>query len=181
MPSFYRTEKSMGTMRNAIASEIQRGWKTKVKQGTTPTKRVTLDIDNSLIESVIFTIKSGKHLIIKSYPNEVVYEDGFYMLNLTQKETKNLQYFCYLEAQVNFLDGAVAKSNTEKFTVARTLHTKMQDAHSGGCGDEIYLKSSDVIVVEDKKDPIYAEDVIGLDELIPKSMTAQELRRIIEG
>ena len=153
-----------------------------MKQGTTPTKKIKLDIDNDLIESVVFTIKSGNRLLIKCYPGEVVYEDGFYLLNLTQRETEKLQYFCFLEAQVNFLDGAVAKSNIEKFTVECTLYTKIQNDHAGGVEEkEISLSSSDVIVAGGRDAPIYAEDVIGLDELIPKVMTAQELRRIIEG
>ncbi|MBS5344574.1 MAG: hypothetical protein KHX91_08470 [Clostridium sp.] len=152
-----------------------------MKQGTTPTKRVKLDIDNSLIESVFFTVKSGKQLIIKYYPGEVVYEDGLYFLTFTQKETENLQYFCLLEAQVNLLDGSVAKSNIERFTVACTLYTNIQGAHTGGVDKEISLISSDVIIVEDTSGPIYASDVIGLDEMIPNPMTAQELRRIIEG
>lgn len=152
-----------------------------MKQGTTPTKKIKLDIDNNLIESVFFTIKSGKYLLIKCYPGEAIYEDGFYLLKLTQKETEKLQYFCLLEAQINFLDGTVAKSNIERFTVACSLYTEIQSDHAGGVEEkDIPLSSSDVIMVEDKKSPIYASDVIGLELLIPKPMTAQELRRIIE-
>lgn len=153
-----------------------------MKQGTTPTKKIQIDVENSLIESIIFTIKSGKNLLSKRYPDEVEYKDGYYLLNLSQEDTKDLELFCLLEAQINLLGGAVAKTVTESFFVSSSIYTEIQGDHAGGVEDkEISLSSSDMIVVEGKSSPVYAEDVIGLDELIPKPMTAQELRRIIEG
>ena len=153
-----------------------------MKQGTTPTKRIKIDVENSLIESVIFTIKSGKTLLSKKYPDEVEYKDGYYLLNLSQEETKDLELVCQLEAQINLIGGAVAKTVTETFLVASSIYTEIQGDHAGGVeGNDIALSSSDVIVSGERSSPVYAEDVIGLDELIPKVMTAQELRRIIEG
>ena len=153
-----------------------------MKQGTTPTKRIKIDVENSSIESVIFTIKSGTKLLSKRYPDDVEYKDGCYLLNLSQEDTKDLEHKCQLEAQINLLDGAVAKTVTEAFLVARSIYTEIQGDHAGGVEEnDIALSSSDVIVSGERNSPVYAEDVIGLDELIPKVMTAQELRRIIEG
>lgn len=153
-----------------------------MKQGTTPTKRIKIDVENGLIASIIFTIKSGKTLLSKRYPDEVEYKDGCYLLNFSQEDTKDLELVCQLEAQINLIGGAVAKTVTEAFLVASSIYTEIQGDHAGGVEEkEISLSSSDVIVSGGRSSPVYAEDVIGLDELIPKTMTAQELRRIIEG
>ncbi len=139
-----------------------------------------MEVDPKLIDSIIFTIKNGKRLLSKRYPDEVTYEDNYYLLNFTQKETARLRGFCLLEAQINFSSGAVAKTEAEKFYVLDTLYTEILGNHTGGIEDDgLLLSSSDMIVVESKPTEVYASDVIGLDLLIPKAMTAQELRRIL--
>lgn len=151
-----------------------------MKSGTTPTKKIKINVDPELIDTIIFTIKNGKGLLIKRYPDEVTYKDTYYLLNFTQKETVRLRGFCLLEAQINFSSGAVAKTEAEKFYVPDTLYTEILGNHAGGGEDEEFLlSSSDMIVVESKPTEVYASNVIGLDLLIPKAMTAQELRRIL--
>ncbi len=65
-------------------------------QGTTPTKKIKIGVDPALVESIIFTIKSGNHLFHMRYPEDVKYEGGYYLLNLTQNETVSLHDFCLL-------------------------------------------------------------------------------------
>ena len=153
-----------------------------MKQGTTPTKKINLSIENNLIENIIFTVKDGNFLLHKRYPAEVAYQDGLYWLNFTQEETEPLQGHSLIEAQITLTGGAVAKTETKPFFIESSIYTEIEGDHAGGVDDDtIKMASADVISVESASGPIYASDVIGLNELIPQPMTEQELRRILEG
>lgn len=152
-----------------------------MKQGTTPTKKIKIDVDPELIDTIIFTIKSEKYFLHKRYPKDVKYEDGYYLLKLTQGETQSMGYFCYLEAQIKLFGGAVAKTATEKFFVESSIYTEILGGHEGGVDEgEITLTSSDMIVAGGRPTEIHASDVIGLEDFIPKPMTSEELQEILK-
>lgn len=108
-----------------------------MKKGTTATLEVFIDdLHNiELIDSVIFTFsksfleESESVILTKKYPNDetIVYDLGNNVFNiaLTQEETTNLPNTFYIEAQVNFKNKAVAKTNIQRYFNDHTLATEI--------------------------------------------------------
>lgn len=107
-----------------------------MKVGATYNVEVTLkDLDISKVSSILFTLKSLRD-ITKQYPGDVIWDEGnskFY-IPLTQEDTLKLtlnnsvqeaQTNVDVEAQINFIDMSVAKSDITSFTLDKSLKTKL--------------------------------------------------------
>ena len=117
--------------------------------GTTSTLRFSLGHDLlEAAEAVIFTVAAadGDVILTKRYPDDVdsvyVTEDGTVFVRLTQQETLGIGESAgddrrfLVEAQVNFKDKSVAKSEIMRGFVRRTLATETVTGNSpSGDGD----------------------------------------------
>lgn len=97
-----------------------------MKAGTTQKIRISLDVDLSHVDSIIFTL-DGATRLTKMYPGEVEYSKSRFEIPLTQHETLTLsgEHGChvFVETQINFKNKAVAKSELESFYAADTIAT----------------------------------------------------------
>lgn len=126
-----------------------------MKAGTTQKIGISLDVDLKYVESIIFTLDGGV-CMTKIYPGEVQYHDDKFLIPLTQQETTRLagEYGNHVavEAQINFMNKAVAKSVQESFYASDSLATVIID---GNAPDD--LENIDVnLLIDDSV--VYAGD-----------------------
>lgn len=93
-----------------------------MKQGSTFVLIVNLNIDLSRINSVIFTLKNKDVTLTKE---NWTYNNGNFELPFTQEETVQLQGRTRIEAQINFADGNVAKTQIKDIYIQETLATRI--------------------------------------------------------
>lgn len=77
------------------------------------------------VEEIIFSIKAMTHLVQKRYPDNVVYESGYFYVPLTQKDTTELVGSYKAEAQIIFKDKSVSKSTIETGTIDSSIYTEV--------------------------------------------------------
>lgn len=111
-----------------------------MKQGTTQAIALSLNIDLTTVDTIIFTVKSKPNssmdiLIQKTYPQDTFATDGKIFLLLTQAETIDLPRFIYIEGQVNFINKSVGKTETVKKFVEPTLLTTIIDGNISDISD----------------------------------------------
>lgn len=137
-----------------------------MKAGATYNVEVTLkDLDISKVSSILFTLKSLRD-ITKQYPGDVIWDEDnskFY-IPLTQEDTLKLtlnnsvqeaQTNVDVEAQINFADKSVAKSDITSFTLDKSLKTKLiKGNYPGG-----YSTVADVTLTIDGN-IVYVGDVL---------------------
>lgn len=74
-----------------------------------------------LTDNIIFSIKSNTALLQREWPGAVFYEDGAFYVPLTQEDTTALTGNYMVEAQINFVDHSVTKSNIESGIISSSL------------------------------------------------------------
>lgn len=127
-----------------------------IKQGETPCLAVKLADEPQNVDSVYFTLKSGETVITKAYPDEAEYADGIYYIGYTQAETLTLSSgTALLEAQINFKNGNVRKSDIAVFGIGDTLYTKTM-----GSGKGTYDENHDKTVILHADNVCYGKDGI---------------------
>lgn len=85
------------------------------------TERIVVHIDfTKEVDEVIFTLK-GNETLTKSFSND---NDGTFLIDLSQEETEKLEGMFQIEAQINFEDGSVKKTNIESKYINSTLATE---------------------------------------------------------
>ena len=127
-----------------------------IKQGETPCLAVKLADEPQNVDSVYFTLKSGETVITKAYPEEAEYADGIYYIGYTQAETLTLSSgTALLEAQINFKNGNVRKSDIAVFGIGDTLYTKTM-----GSGKGTYDENHDKTVILHTDNVCYGKDGI---------------------
>lgn len=117
-----------------------------MKQGSTFILLVSLDVDISYVDSIIFTIKNGNKVLTKT---DYLYdaEKKQFQLFLTQEDTIEMQGRCLVEAQINFTDLHVAKSEIATFIMNPTLATKIVTGNQATTdGEEVALEVDGEIV-----------------------------------
>ena len=127
-----------------------------IKQGETPCLAVKLADEPQNVDSVYFTLKSGETVITKKYPDEAEYTDGIYYIGYTQAETLTLSSgTALLEAQINFKNGNVRKSDIAVFGIGDTLYTKTMESGKG-----TYDENHDKTVILHTDNVCYGKDGI---------------------
>ena len=127
-----------------------------IKQGETPCLAVKLADEPQNVDSVYFTLKSGETVITKKYPDEAEYADGIYYIGYTQAETLTLSSgTALLEAQINFKNGNVRKSDIAVFGIGDTLYTKTMESGKGA-----YDENHDKTVILHTDNVCYGKDGI---------------------
>ena len=117
-----------------------------MKQGSTFILLVSLDVDIRYMDSIIFTIKNGNKVLTKT---DYLYdaEKKQFQLFLTQEDTIEMQGRCLIEAQINFTDLHVAKSEIGTFIMNPTLATKIMTGNQATTdGEEVALEVDGEIV-----------------------------------
>ena len=89
-----------------------------MKQGTTFVLIVSLEVDIKLVDSIIFTIKNKGNILTKENWS---FNNGNFEIPFTQEETVQLEGRTLIEAQINFEDGNVAKTNIKEFYIKESL------------------------------------------------------------
>ena len=127
-----------------------------MKQGTTYKLIVSIDkvTDIDTEDSVIFTFAdfSKTKILQKTYPADVKYIEKKFNILLTQEDTVSLAGKGYIEAQINFKNKSVAKTEISRYSSKDTLATEFVE---GNTPDDLELNS---INLDIESELIYAKD-----------------------
>lgn len=136
-----------------------------MKQGSTFVLVVDLQLDMSYVKSIIFTLKNKGKILTKENWS---FEDGKFKLPFTQEETVQLEGRTLIEAQINFEDGNVAKSEIKEIFIKESLATRIVEGNKATeetqeiglaiAGDVVY---TDGVGGGDYKLPIATESTLG--------------------
>ena len=127
-----------------------------MKQGTTYKLIVSIDkvTDIDTVDSVIFTFAdfSKTKILQKTYPADVKYIEKKFNILLTQEDTVSLAGKGYIEAQINFKNKSVAKTEISRYSSKDTLATEFVE---GNTPNDLELNS---INLDIEGELIYAKD-----------------------
>ena len=127
-----------------------------MKQGTTYKLIVSIDkvTDIDTVDSVIFTFAdfSKTKILQKTYPADVKYIEKKFNILLTQEDTVSLAGKGYVEAQINFKNKSVAKTEISRYSSKDTLATEFVE---GNTPNDLELNS---INLDIEGELIYAKD-----------------------
>ena len=127
-----------------------------MKQGTTYKLIVSIDkvTDIDTVDSVIFTFAdfSKTKILQKTYPADVKYIEKKFNILLTQEDTVNLAGKGYIEAQINFKNKSVAKTEISRYSSKDTLATEFVECNTP---NDLELNS---INLDIEGELIYAKD-----------------------
>lgn len=127
-----------------------------MKQGTTYKLIVSIDkvTDIDTVDSVIFTFAdfSKTKILQKTYPADVKYIEKKFNIFLTQEDTVSLAGKGYVEAQINFKNKSVAKTEISRYSSKDTLATEFVE---GNTPNDLELNS---INLDIEGELIYAKD-----------------------
>lgn len=127
-----------------------------MKQGTTYKLIVSIDkvTDIDTVDSVIFTFAdfSKTKILQKTYPADVKYIEKKFNILLTQEDTVSLAGKGYIEAQINFKNKSVAKTEISRYSSKDTLATEFVE---GNTPNDLELNS---INLDIEGELIYARD-----------------------
>lgn len=100
-----------------------------IKAGSTYNLLIKLNITRPF-DSVIFTLQSGsgEQLQITKEPTD--YTEGVFILGLTQQQTQQLDGTVKIEAQINYSDKSVDKSNILYKVISPTLATTLIEGNA---------------------------------------------------
>lgn len=95
-------------------------------QGNTYNLPITLKLDKEALNSenvkvVEVTFDTGGHIVRKTYPDEMTFENGVFVMPLSQSDTLALQGKCRYQVRVLFHDGSVKSSEIEFGTVKNCI------------------------------------------------------------
>lgn len=113
-----------------------------IKAGSTYNLLIKLNIKRPF-NSVIFTLQSGsgEQLQITKQPTD--YTDGVFILGLTQQQTQQLSGTVKIEAQINYSDKSVDKSNILYKVISPTLATTLIE---GNAPSEATMEDIDLVL-----------------------------------
>lgn len=100
-----------------------------MKRGANYVLLTRLDVELGRVSNIIFTFKGIASKIQKSYPEEVTVDGDLFAIKLFQEDTVKFSGEVLLEAQINYTDGAVAKSNITSVFFDRTLNTEIVEGN----------------------------------------------------
>ena len=127
-----------------------------MKQGTTYKLIVSIDkvTDIDTVDSIIFTFAdfSKTKILQKTYPADVKYIEKKFNILLTQEDTVSLAGKGYIEAQINFKNKSVAKTEISRYSSKDTLATEFVE---GNTPNDLELNS---INLDIEGELIYAKD-----------------------
>ena len=127
-----------------------------MKQGTTYKLIVSIDkvTDIDTVDSVIFTFAdfSKTKILQKTYPTDVKYIEKKFNILLTQEDTVSLAGKGYIEAQINFKNKSVAKTEISRYSSKDTLATEFVECNTP---NDLELNS---INLDIEGELIYAKD-----------------------
>lgn len=136
-----------------------------MKQGSTFVLVVDLQLDMSYVKSIIFTLKNKGKILTKENWS---FEEGKFKIPFTQEETVQLDGRTLIEAQINFEDGNVAKSEIKEIFIKESLATRIVEGNKATeetqeiglaiAGDVVY---TDGVGGGDYKLPIATESTLG--------------------
>ena len=103
-----------------------------MKAGSTQALFVGLDVDLSVVESIVFTFSdlNKNELLKKSYPDDTQMVNGKIYIPLNQADTIALKGHYLLEGQINFGDKSVVKTEIFQRFMGDTLGTKIIEGNS---------------------------------------------------
>lgn len=106
-----------------------------MKAGTTVFHRLHFPgLDFALVESMIITYSARKNngiIMQRRFPEDIVWLDGVPCIPLTQENTLKIweaispDHMAAVETQINFIGGAVGKTNTAYIRICSTLYTEL--------------------------------------------------------
>lgn len=100
------------------------------KQGTTPILLINLGVEIGEVAKIIFTFRQKSDMVSipmiqKVYPGEIQYEQEIFMIPFTQEETQLFSKVFYVEAQINYTNGNVDKTEITPLKMSDTLFTEV--------------------------------------------------------
>lgn len=100
-----------------------------IKAGSTYNLLIKLNITRPF-DSVIFTLQSGSDEQLQITKEPTDYIEGVFILGLTQQQTQQLSGTAKIEAQINYSDKSVDKSNILYKAISPTLATTLIEGNA---------------------------------------------------
>lgn len=113
-----------------------------IKAGSTYNLLIKLNITRPF-NSVIFTLQSGSGEQLQLTKEPIDYTDGVFILGLTQQQTQQLDGTVKIEAQINYSDKSVDKSNILYKVISPTLATTLIE---GNAPTEATMEDIDLVL-----------------------------------
>lgn len=101
-----------------------------MKSGANYVILANLDIDVSKVDKIIFTLRGEKNTLTKFYPDDVTITDKVCSILLYQEDTQALEGTVLIEAQINYSDGAVSKTDIARLYVQQSLATELVEGNT---------------------------------------------------
>ena len=111
----------------------------------------------SMVDAIVFSFAHGGRVLLKKrYPDDTLLIDGEIVIPLSQKDTTTLCGHGFLEAQINYHSGSVAKTAVARYYVAPSAATELVNgsAPDGSVGE--------VTVLLELTDPAYIKGEPGV-------------------
>lgn len=104
-----------------------------MKRRTTPVLEVTFDIPNETVAEIQFLFKqereeSAEALLLKSYPGEVTFVDGVYLVPMTVRETALFEggKQFYMDTRITDQTGKVPETPIVGLFMSKTLFSERE-------------------------------------------------------
>lgn len=137
-----------------------------MKSGTNCIILAKLNVNVADVDSILFTF-AGKKKVVKRYPDEVGYTEssGVFSIPFYQEDTMQMQGSVLCEAQINYLDGAVIKTEVSRLYITSTVGTELieGDTPSGRDVKEIQFEvvgNAVIARIEGEVDPADIERAV---------------------
>lgn len=105
-------------------------------------------LEMDVVASIIFTLKREDGLFLKKiYPDEVAFDGEYFMIPLDQRETNKMRGTYRIEAQVNFVDKNVLKTNALVNYIGETLGTEYLKSKAGGQEQALFLEVAEAHII----------------------------------
>lgn len=101
-----------------------------MKSGANYVILANLDVDTSKVDKIIFTLRGEKNTLTKTYPTDVTEANKVFSILLYQADTQALEGTVLIEAQINFSDGAVSKTEISRLYVQQSLATELVEGNT---------------------------------------------------
>lgn len=114
-----------------------------IKAGSTYNLLIKLNITRPF-DSVIFTLQSGSDEQLQITKKPTDYTEGVFILGLTQQQTQQLSGTAKIEAQINYSDKSVDKSNILYKVISPTLATTLIEGNAPS--DDATMEDIDLVL-----------------------------------
>lgn len=153
-----------------------------MKVGANTILLVAMDIDISTVDSVVWTLsRLSDKQVVKRFPDDVSFKDGYFNIPLYQEDTLALGYgMVDFEGQINYKDKAVSKTTLTRVFFDRTLNTEVVEGNTPSAKHDIkdvHVTIADGVVIAKVEGDVSPEQIA---EAIEKYLAEHPIQGVTE-